>query len=409
MNDIRSFFRQCYETAIQAAHPHETLRKLLPNPPKGRLIVVGAGKGAAHLAQSFERLYPYPLEGIVVTRYGFGAECARIKIIEASHPVPDKNSAIAAKEILNSVRDLTQDDLVVALITGGGSALLAAPLAPMTLEDEILVNDALLSSGAPIGKMNTLRRHLSQIKGGRLADAAAPAKVLTYLVSDVPGDDPAEVASGPTVAGTTTPEDALNVIQEFNLKLPKPVSQVLDSELANCSKVNSEVQILASAGKSLAAVEDWANKLGLAVINLGGTIEGEARVIASEHAEFVRTKISEGWRGLIISGGETTVTLRGKGKGGRNTEYLLSLAIELDGVENVHMFAADTDGIDGSEDNAGAFADSATVGRLSGVGLNAQKSLEQNDAYSAFWAIGDIFAPGPSGTNVNDLRLILIK
>ena len=408
MREPKLFFQDCYAAAIAAAQVTDIWQEYLPAPPKGRLVVVGAGKGAAQLAQSFERAYAHPLEGVVVTRYGFAVPCERIKIIEAAHPLPDENSHLAAQALLQAVSGLGQDDLVIALITGGGSALLAAPLAPMTLEGEIAVNDALLRSGAPIGAMNTLRRHISAIKGGRLAEAASPAKLITYCVSDVPGDDPAEIASGPTISGRTTPEDARLVIANYALDLPDSVEAVLRSDQAQGPDIHGEVHILASAGKSLAAVEELARAQGLQTINLGDAVEGEARQVAQEHAEFVRQKLSAGWRGLILSGGETTVTLRGQGRGGRNTEYLLALSIALAGLENVAMFAADTDGIDGSEDNAGAFADGSSAARIAAQGRDAQAFLDANDAYSAFAQIGDIFAPGPSGTNVNDLRLIII-
>ena len=273
---------------------------------------------------------------------------------------------------------------VIALITGGGSALLAAPLPPMTLADEIELNEQLLSSGLAIGAMNTIRRHVSAIKGGRLGAASLPAKLVTFLVSDVPGDDPAEVASGPTYSGHTTPDDALDIIRTHGLQLPANVIKALHSDAAAGVNFRSETHILASAGKSLAAVEQHIRALGFDVINLGDAVEGEARAVARAHAQFALEQRARGWRGLIISGGETTVTIRGSGRGGRNTEYLLALAIELAGVEGVHCFAADTDGVDATE------------------------YLFDNNAFSAFTSIDQLFTLGPSGTNVNDLRLILL-
>ena len=407
---IRDLFVSCYQVAVSAALATAELPALLPPAPKGRTIVVGAGKGAAQLARSFEMVYPHEIStGLIVTRYGFGVQCQRIDVIEASHPVPDANSAIAARRILQMVRGLSPDDIVIALITGGGSALLAAPLAPMTLADEIKLNEQLLSSGLAISAMNTIRRHVSAIKGGRLGAATLPAKLVTFLISDVPGDDPAEIASGPTYSGHSSPADALAIIRAHGLQLPANVIKALHSDAASGGNFRSETHILASAGKSLAAVEQHARHLGFDVINLGDAIEGEARVVARAHAQVALEQRARGWRGLIVSGGETTVTISGSGRGGRNTDYLLALAIELAGAEGVHFFAADTDGIDGSEDNAGAFADHRTQERMRAHGVDAVKYLDDNDAFSAFAAIDQLFTPGPSGTNVNDLRLIFIE
>ena len=409
-DSVRDLFVSCYRVAVAAALATTELSALLPPVAKGRTIVVGAGKGAAQLARSFEQIYPQAISsGLVVTRYGFGACCQHIEIIEAAHPVPDANSALAAQRILRLVANLSPDDTVIALITGGGSALLAAPLPPMTLADEIKLNEQLLSSGLPIGAINTIRRHVSAIKGGRLGAATLPAKLVTFLVSDVPGDDPAEVASGPTYSGCSTPADALDIIHAHGLQLPSNVIKALHSAAAAGCDFRSETHILASAGKSLAAVEQYARARGVDVINLGDAVEGEARAVARAHAQFALEQRARGWRGLIISGGETTVTIRGSGRGGRNTEYLLALAIELAGVEGVHCFAVDTDGIDGSEDNAGAFADHRTQELMRGQGIEAINYLADNNAFSAFAAINQLFTPGPSGTNVNDLRLILIE
>ena len=409
-NNVRDFFIGCYRVAVAAAFANAELKALLPPEPRGRTIVIGAGKGAAQLAQKFEQVYLHEISsGLVVTRYGFGTQCEQIEIIEAAHPVPDSNSAIAAQRLLHAVRGLTADDTVIALITGGGSALLAAPLPPMSLADEIELNKQLLASGAPISEMNTIRRHVSAIKGGRLGAATLPAKLVSFLVSDVPGDDPAEVASGPTYSGNTTPSDALEIICARRLQVPSNVIKALQSDAAMSADFRSEIHILASAGKSLAAVEQHARALHLDVINLGDAVEGEAREVARAHAQFVREQRARGWRGLIVSGGETTVTLRGNGKGGRNTEYLLALAIELAGIKGVHCFAADTDGIDGSEDNAGSFADYATKDQLRAHAIDAKEYLADNDSFTAFAAIDQLFSPGPSGTNVNDLRLILIE
>lgn len=408
--DIKKFFIHCYETAVRAADPMSALHACFAPPPtKGRLVVVGAGKGAAHLAQAFEHLYTGAYTGIVVVPYGCAIPCQSITMIEAAHPLPDIHSHQAAHMLLHAVLPLDQNDTVVALITGGGSALLAAPIPPMVLADEIAVNKALLASGAPICAMNTLRRHISLIKGGRLAQAAYPATVDSYIVSDVPNDDPAEVASGPTINATTTVDDARSVIERYCLDLPQSVFAALSSPVAACPIVSGgDVHILASATKSLHAVETTAQTHGIATLSLGAAIEGEARSIGKQHGELVKSLWHQGWRGLILSGGETTVTLCGTGKGGRNSEYLLALLIELQGITGVDAFAADTDGIDGTENNAGAFALNGTFAAMQQAGIDAQALLDNNDAYTAFAAVDALFVPGVSGTNVNDLRLILL-
>ncbi|CAN7607555.1 glycerate kinase [Phyllobacterium sp. LjRoot231] len=420
----KEFFITLFQAAVEAADPERTIAGHIPPKPKGRTIVIGAGKGSAQMASAFEKAWTRkygdsPLEGLVVTRYGFGAPCKHIEIIEASHPVPDAAGLVASKRLLEIVSGLTKDDLVVALISGGGSALLPSPPEGMTLDDEITVNKVLLASGAPIAAMNAVRKHLSTIKGGRLAAAAHPARVYSLIVSDIPGDTPAFVASGPTVTDETTREDALKIVERYNLDLPAAALAHLQSENANAPKPSDAVfaghehRVIASAGVSLAAAAKAARNSGVEAVILSDAIEGEAREVAHVHAALAKHVLAKDQPFkkpvVILSGGETTVTVRGKGKGGRNSEFLLSLAIDIDGADGISAFAADTDGIDGSEDNAGAFADSTSIARLFAKGHDASTYLNRNDAWTAFNAIGDLFVPGPTGTNVNDLRAILIR
>lgn len=419
IEDPRAFLTSLFHAAVHAADPLAGIRSHLPKPPKGRTIVIGAGKGSAQMAAALETCWQGPLEGLVVTRYGFSAPCNKIEIIEASHPVPDAAGLVASKRLLELVKGLTEDDLVIALISGGGSALLPAPAGNLTLEDEISVNRALLASGAPISAMNTIRKHLSLIKGGRVAIAAYPAKVVSLVVSDIPGDDPALVASGPTVPGAGTREQALDLIRLYNIDLPASVMAHISTAEADAPAMDdarfarNEVHLIASAGVSLSAAAEQANKWGIEAAILSDAIEGEAREAAHVHAAIAREIRSHDRPFakpiVLLSGGETTVTISGKGKGGRNSEFLLSLAIDIDGCDGIHAMAADTDGIDGSEDNAGAFADGGTAARMRQLGVIPTQYLKNNDAWSAFNAVGDLFVPGPTGTNVNDFRAILIQ
>ncbi|TWG99713.1 glycerate 2-kinase [Mesorhizobium sp. J18] len=420
MIEPRTLFTSLFEAAVAAADPTKTIRNFLPKPPKGRTIIVGAGKGAAQMAQAFEREWQGLLEGLVVTRYGYGAPCERIEVVEASHPVPDAAGLEASRRLLDLVSNLTPDDLVVALISGGGSALLPAPPTGLTLEDEIAVNKALLSSGAPISAMNTVRKHLSVIKGGRLAAAAHPARVVTLVVSDIPGDDPALVSSGPTVPNAASREDALRIVKTYGLDLPPAAMRHLESPEADAPYpddqrfAGNKVHVIASAAVSLEAAAAEARRQGIEAVILSDAIEGEAREVGSVHAAIAR-EIARKNRPfakpvVMLSGGETTVTIRKKGgRGGRNTEFLLALALGIDGIAGIHAFAADTDGIDGSEDNAGAFADFTTASRLREAGLDPKALLNGHDAWAAFQALGDLFVPGPTGTNVNDLRAVLVR
>ncbi|MER8478507.1 glycerate kinase [Mesorhizobium sp. M1163] len=417
--DPKSFLISIFNAAVAAADPQRTIKNHLPARPKGRTIVIGAGKGSAQMAAAFEKVWDRPIEGLVVTRYGYGAACRRIEIIEAAHPVPDAAGLEASRRLLEKVQGLTADDLVVALISGGGSALLPSPAEGLTLADEIAVNEALLASGAPITAMNTIRKHLSTIKGGRLAAAAYPAKVVSLVVSDIPGDNPALVASGPTVPDIGSREDALASIAAYGMKLPASVMAHIKSPAADAPRpddprfIGNEVHLIASAGVSLEAAAAEAKRRGIQAVILSDSIEGEAREVGGIHAAIAREVATRSRPFakpvLILSGGETTVTLRAKGKGGRNSEFLLAFAIGITGMAGVHALAADTDGIDGSEDNAGAFADGSTVSRMRAAGVDAKAMLAGNNAWTAFNAVDDLFVPGPTGTNINDLRAILIK
>ena len=416
----RALFTSLFTAAVAAADPERTIRDFLPQKPRGRTVVIGAGKGSAQMARAFEKAWDGPLEGVVVTRYGYASPCERTEIVEAAHPVPDAAGLEASARLLAAVQDLTENDLVVALISGGGSALLPAPPEGMSLEDEIAVNEALLSSGAPISAMNTLRKHLSRIKGGRLALAAHPARVVSLIVSDIPGDNPAFVASGPTVPDPGTRQDALAIVEAYGMKLPETAMRHLASPAADAPNpadprfARNETHIIASAAVSLEAAAREARRQGVEAVILSDSMEGEAREVASVHAAIAR-EIAARDRPfrkpvLLLSGGETTVTIREKGgKGGRNSEFLLALAMAVDGIEGIHAFAADTDGIDGSEDNAGAFADATSAARMRSAGLDPRAALARHDAWTAFHALGDLFVPGPTGTNVNDLRAVLVK
>ncbi|MBB3544935.1 MULTISPECIES: glycerate kinase [unclassified Rhizobium] len=417
--DKQAFLTSLFDAAIAAADPERSLLEFMPEKPKGRTVVIGAGKGAAQLAGAFEENWDGPLEGVVVTRYGYAVPCQRIKVLEASHPLPDASGIEAAAQLFQAVANLSEDDLVVALICGGGSALLPAPPNGFELQDEIALNEALLASGAPISVMNSIRKHFSRIKGGRLALAAAPAKVVTLVVSDVPGDVPAQVASGPTIPDCSTRADALAAIERHALKLPDRMMRHFLSGEANApapdapSFQGNEVHVIASAGRSLEAASRVCEQHRIPAVILSDALEGEAREAGKFHAAIAKEVVSRSRPFarpvVLLSGGETTVTMRGSGKGGRNSEFLLSFAIEIDGTTDVHAIAADTDGIDGSEDNAGAFADGATISEIRRAGKDAAALLANNDAWTAFSLSGGLFVPGPTGTNVNDFRAILIE
>lgn len=407
-----------FEAAISAADPYEAIKANLPKPPKGRTVVIGAGKGAAQLARAFERLWTEPLSGVVVTRYGYEVPCDQITVLTASHPIPDKAGLDASLQIFDAVQNLTKDDLVVALMCGGGSALLPMPLEGLTLQDEIDLNTVLLNSGAPISVMNALRGQFSAIKGGRLACAAHPAKVATLVVSDVPGDDPAQVASGPTIPSPRSHDEALSLVKVWNISLPRRLAQWLESAQSETPTTQDpgfardEVIVIASARKSLEAAATRAEQIGIPAVILSDQIEGEAKEIAKMHAAIaaeVALKDRPFPRPVVLlSGGETTVTLSKSGKGGRNSEFALSLALAGADVPFVAL-AADTDGIDGSEDNAGAFVSGQSAKHLKSLGQSPEALLASHDSWTAFDAIGGLFSPGPTGTNVNDFRAILIR
>jgi glycerate 2-kinase len=416
--DPKTFLAGIFKAAVAAAQPELVIRNFLPDKPKGRTIVVGAGKGAAQMAAALEEAWDDSLEGVVVTRYGYSAPTRKIHVLEAAHPVPDPAGLAASQVLLERVTGLTKDDLVIALVCGGGSALLPSPPAGLTLADEIAVNEALLASGAPIAAMNAVRKHASTIKGGRLALAAYPARVVSLVVSDIPGDNPALVASGPTIPDAATRADALGIVAAYHIKLPAAVKAHLASPAAHAPSpddprlAGNEVHLIASAAVSLEAAAQAAAQAGVRAVILSDAIEGEAREVGAVHAAIAREVASRNRPFqrpvLILSGGETTVTLRGKGKGGRNSEFLLSFALGIEGFHTIHALAADTDGIDGSEDNAGAFADGSSVARMRTAGVDAKAKLAHNDAWTAFNAVDDLFVPGPTGTNVNDLRAILV-
>jgi hydroxypyruvate reductase len=415
--DTRAFLSELFRAAVAAADPYEAIKVNLPQKPRGRTVVVGAGKASVEMARAFDALWKGPLDGAVVTKHGARSSCGRIEAIEASHPVPDEAVVEASRRLLHAVSGLSQDDLVVALISGGGSSLLALPPDGLTPDDEIAVARTLLSSGAPISAMNIVRTRLSKIKGGRLAIAAYPANVVTLIVSDIPGDDPVLVASGPTVLSRSTPQAALRVIERYGMALPGHVIRHIREESVGIDPDHpcfgsSEIKVIGSARTSLEAAAALARRQGIPAVVSSDAIEGEASEIAKVHAAIAKEVARNDQRFrkpvVILSGGESTVTLRGNGKGGRNTEFLLSLAIEIAEHGDITALAADTDGIDGSQDNAGAFFDGASVARLRAAGLDPYDRLVSNGAWTGFNASSDLFVTGPTGTNVNDFRAILI-
>lgn len=414
----RALLKSMFEAAVAAATPSACMPAFLPKPPKGRTIVVGAGKAAAAMARVLEESWPGPLQGLVVTRYGHSVPCRRIEVIEAAHPVPDLNGVKAAARMLALVEGAEEDDLVIALISGGGSALLSLPAGGLLLSDKQAINKALLKSGAPIDEMNCVRKHLSAIKGGRLAAAAFPARVVSLVISDVPGDDLAAIASGPTVADPTTFADARAILARYGIDGPAPVIAHLEAALEETPKpgdprlARCETHLIASPQQSLLAAAEIARKAGITPIILGDSLEGEARDVGIVMAGIARQVVQHGQPVrapcVLISGGETTVTVRGKGRGGRNVEFLLSLAVKLGGQRGVHALAGDTDGVDGAEEVAGAMIDPTSLERARAVGLDPIASLDNNDAHTLFRAIGDQVVTGPTLTNVNDFRAVLV-
>ena len=414
----RHLLRSLFEAAVAAADPAVALPAHLPEPPRGRTIVVGAGKASAAMGLALERHWPGELSGLIVTRYGHGAPCERIEVVEAAHPVPDEAGQAAAGRILELVGGLGEDDLVIALISGGGSSLLVLPGEGLSLADKQGVNRALLRSGASIDEMNCVRKHLSAIKGGRLAAAAFPARTVSLLISDVPGDDPAVIASGPTVPDVTTSADARVILARYGIALPEAVRRHLLRPAAETIKpgdprlARAELRLIAAPQLSLAAAADLARAAGIAPVLLGDALEGEAREVGKVMAGIARSVAAHGQPAaapaVLLSGGETTVTVRGDGRGGRNVEFLLGLAVALDGLPGAWAIAGDTDGIDGAEEIAGAIVTPDTLARARAAGSDPLALLANNDAHSLFELLRDQVITGPTLTNVNDFRAVLV-
>ena len=409
----RDLLGAMFQAAVDAAQPARCVPGALPAPPSGRTVVIGAGKAAAAMAAAVEDNWPGEIGGLVVTRYGHAVPTRHIEVVEAAHPVPDKAGRDAARRILAMVEPLGADDLALCLISGGGSALLALPAGDISLQDKQAVNRALLRAGATISEMNCLRKHLSTIKGGRLAAATAPARLVALLISDVPGDDPSVIASGPTVPDPTTLADARAVLEKYAIHAPATVVARLTDDSGETPKpgdprlARAETRLIATPLASLEAAARIAWAAGITPEIIGDALEGEARDLAAAHADLAR-QAANGSPRVILSGGETTVTMTGGGRGGRNSEYLLALAIALDGRPGVHAIACDTVGIDGSEDNAGAVITPDTLARAGAAGLDARAYLDNNDAYGFFEVLGDLIISGPTLTNVNDFRAILV-
>jgi glycerate 2-kinase len=411
--------RQMLDAAIASAQPERCVPPHLPKPPRGRLLVIGAGKASAAMARAVERHWPGALSGLVVTRHGYGVPCERIEIVEASHPVPDEAGLQAARRMLALVQGLTADDLVLCLISGGGSALLPLPLEGVTLADKQALSRQLLACGATISEINCVRRHLSAIKGGRLAAACHPARVLTLAISDVPGDQPGDIASGPTVADPTTCEDALAIVRRHGIELPPALQEALQSGRGESVKpgdprlAGAEYRLVATPQRALEAAARVAREAGYAAHILGDAIEGEARDVGTVLAGIAR-QVAQRRQPfappcVLLSGGETTVTVRGDGRGGRNVECLLAMGLALGGHPQVHALAADTDGVDGREDIAGAVIGPDFLARAAAQGLKPRDALARNDGHGLFGALGLSVVTGPTLTNVNDFRAVLVE
>ncbi|MEI4231894.1 glycerate kinase type-2 family protein [Roseovarius sp. D22-M7] len=416
MTDPKPFLRALFDRAVAAADPMQSLAAHLPPRSEGRLVVVGAGKASARMAEAVEDVYG-PCEGLVITRYGHARPCEGVEIVEAAHPVPDEAGARATARMLELLRGLGEGDMVLALISGGASALLVQPAGDLTLAEKQAVNERLLASGAPIGRMNVLRKHLSRVKGGQLAAAAWPARMLALMISDVPGDDPAMIGSGPTVGEASTPAEARAIAERYGVDLPDAAQAVLSNPTGVVAPDDrrlsrTENVIYAAPRQSLEAAAELAQAQGTAVEILGDAIEGEAREIAAQHAALARAaqgRLAPGGAPLLLlSGGELTVTRRGDGVGGPNAEYALALAAALDGAPGIHAIACDTDGVDGAADVAGAVIGPDTLMRAAALGLDPAQALADNDAHRFFGALGDQVITGPTLTNVNDFRAILV-
>jgi hydroxypyruvate reductase len=417
-SSAKALLRSMFDAAIASAQPAVCIPPYLPKSPAGRFIVIGAGKASAAMAQAVEQQWRGPMSGLVVTRYGYAVPCKHIEIVEAAHPVPDASGMRAAQRMLELVSHLSEDDLVLCLISGGGSALLPLPGAGLTLDIKQDISRALLASGATISEMNCVRRHLSGIKGGRLAAACYPARVLTLLISDVPGDRPVDIASGPTVGDPTTCADALAILRRHAIESPPPVLELLESGRGESVKpddarlAHARAEIIATPQKALEAAAAVARNEGIPVHILSDALEGEAREVGKVFAGVAR-QVAERTQPftppcILLSGGETTVTVRGNGRGGRNVEYLLSLAIALEGQPRTHALAGDTDGVDGQEEIAGAYVGPDSLSRAMALGLKPKEMLDNNDGHTFFSALDDSIITGPTLTNVNDFRAILI-
>ena len=415
----RTWLYRLAQAAVSAVHPASLLPGRIPEPPAGRTVVVGAGKAAAAMAQALETAWQAshpdaPLSGLVVTRYGHAEVCQQIDVLEASHPMPDDLGEQAAQRMLEAVHHLGEDDLVIALVSGGGSSLMSLPAPGLTLRQKQTLTKALLRSGAPIREINTVRRHLSAIKGGRLAAAAHPARVITYLISDVPGDKPSLIASGPTLPDDSTPADALAILEARGIEIPDSVRRHLVTDTSAPRRedpafVHDETHVLARAADALDAARERAERSGIEVRILGDDLEGEARDLGRTQGQMaLRLQSERAQPLLLLSGGETSVTVNGEGRGGRNVEYLLGLFETLKGTEGIHALAIDTDGIDGSESNAGAIISPDCWQRAKAARLSVADYLTRNDAYTFFKALDDLVVTGPTRTNVNDFRAILI-
>ncbi len=413
----RGALRRIFDAAIESAAPAPAVLKNLPDKPPGRCIVIGAGKASAAMAAALDSAWPdVDLSGVVSTRYSHAVPVGRITVIEAGHPVPDDASEDAARRILDAVEGLSPDDLVIALISGGGSATMALPIELLGLTEKQNITRQLLASGATITEMNTVRAHLSRVKGGKLATAAAPARLCTLLISDVPGDDPASVASGPTIPCSSSPADALELIDRFAISVPSTVREYLSAaKSASSGACKASHNIIASPAQALKAAATKAEELGFTPVILGDSIEGESRELGRVMAGIARSvrTLGEPARppAVLLSGGETTVTIgsEGTGRGGRNTEFLLALAITLDGEPGIWALAGDSDGIDGTEDAAGAIITPDTLVRSREAGVDARNALQRHDSYSLFDATGDLIRTGPTLTNVNDIRIVMLQ
>ncbi|MFS4438441.1 glycerate kinase [Paracoccaceae bacterium GXU_MW_L88] len=416
MTNPVALLQDLFDHAVAVADPMLSLKDALPEKPKGRLVVIGAGKASARMAEAVETEWG-PCEGLVITRYGYARPCEGIEIVEASHPVPDEAGLTATTRMLDLLQGLGEDDTVLALISGGASSLLVQPAGEVTLAEKQAINEALLASGAPIAAMNKVRKHLSRVKGGQLAAAAHPAKMLALLISDVPGDDPADIGSGPTVGDASTPQDAADLLRRYTIETPPSVAAVLsgpqqvltpdDPRLAT-----TETRIYAAPSQSLAAAKERAEAEGIGTKILGDALEGEARDVAADHAALAKKHQAAMIPGdpprLLLSGGELTVTRRGNGVGGPNAEYALALAIALNGADGIYALAGDTDGVDGAAEVAGAWITPETLQEAQAKGLDPADALARNDSHSFFETLGTQLIPGPTLTNVNDFRAILI-